>query len=203
MMQFAREGQVGSAGFVCIFYTKTELAPNSKSSDLPTQWGKGIYFAEDAAYSDGYASPANPEQNDLQPDERQMMLASLILGNTVEMDRDDRQMAYRLGGRLNVRLDPNTKEPEVPAIKAPPFLDSEPPYYYSDPVGTPAAKVLPPYTGGGGAKYNTITGFTQTFYNGRPNPACPRSRVWCVRLLRFVRLDAVDPRHGTMPACLV
>jgi hypothetical protein len=136
---------------------------------LPTQWGKGIYFAEDAAYSKYFASPADPQKNDLQPDERQMMLASVILGNTVEMDRDNPQMAYRLGGRKNSAYDSEGKL--IPAINAPPFLDSKPPLY----------------KGGSGAKYNTITGFTQLDLQQRDkygrtawtkNPDCPRSRVW-------------------------
>jgi hypothetical protein len=175
---------------VCIFYTNIEPATHSKCSDLPTQWGKGIYFAEDAAYSHYYATQAKPEQNDLQPDERQMMRVALILGNAVEMDRDDPGMKKRLGGRLN--------HPDAPVIKVPPFLNSKPPLF----------------EGGSGAKYNTVTGFTQTIIHNRdkygrttvtPNPACPRSRVWSVRLLHFVRLNAVNPsswHYATLPACL-
>eukprot|EP01051_Picozoa_sp_SAG22_P003927 SAG22_NODE_201_length_15391_cov_7.662176_4_plen_139_part_00 len=95
-----------------------------------------------------------------------MMLAKVIIGNTIEMDRDNPQMAKRLGGRRN-------GQDEGTAIKAPPFLNANPPLYQD----------------GSGAKYNTITGFTQTdkptgrtLANGHPelgkNPHCPRSRVW-------------------------
>jgi hypothetical protein len=159
---------------VCIFYTKTKPATNSKSSDLPTQWGRGLYFAEDAAYSQDFATKKcnaqdASEQNELQPDENQMFLATLILGNTVEMDRDDDQMKKRLGGHLNATVDRKTnKVVELPcAIKAPPFVNSNPPLHED----------------GSGPKYNTVTGFTQGDLrqpNGKwmKNPACPRSRVW-------------------------
>lgn len=86
------------------------------------QWGRGLYFAEDAGYSHFYASPANPQQNDLREGEREMMLASIITGNTIEMDRDDPQMMRRLGGRLNGGTHGS-------AIKAPPFLNSSPPLH--------------------------------------------------------------------------
>ncbi len=126
------------------------------------QWGRGLYFAEDAGYSHFYASPADPHQNDLQEDEREMMLASVITGNTVEMDRDNPQMMHRLGGRLN-------GGEQGSAIKAPPFLNSTPPLHVD----------------GSGAKYNTITGFTQIDLrtpDGQwiKNQRCPRSRVWIV-----------------------
>ena len=45
----------------------------------------GLYFADAAAYSHLYASRADPQkkENDLKSDEREMMLAKLIIGNTV------------------------------------------------------------------------------------------------------------------------
>lgn len=127
------------------------------------QWGRGLYFAEDPGYSHYYASPANQQQNDLKQDEREMMLASIIIGNTVEMDRDNEEMKARLGGRLNGGTTGS-------AIKAPPHRNASPPLY----------------TDGSGVKYNTITGFTQTDqYDQRTNTwtknsGCPRSRVWIV-----------------------
>ena len=126
------------------------------------QWGRGLYFAEDAGYSHFYASTANPQQNDLQEDEREMMLASIIIGNTVEMDRDNPRMRQRLGGRLNGGS-------QGTSIKAPPFLNSAPPLYAD----------------GSGAKYNTVAGFTQTDVRRSDgtwtkNDGCPRSKGWIV-----------------------
>ena len=131
------------------------------------QWGRGLYFAQDAGYSHIYASKAGtapgPGLDPLASGEREMLQASLLLGNVVEMDRDSvLGMKKRLGGRLN----DGSKESK---IKAPPFLNSEPPLY----------------EGGEGAKYNTVAGWTQTdrrLPDGTwdKNPACPRSKVWIV-----------------------
>eukprot|EP01043_Picozoa_sp_COSAG02_P033153 COSAG02_NODE_2251_length_9362_cov_19.062075_5_plen_127_part_00 len=68
-----------------------------------------------------------------------MMLADIILGSTVLLDRDVPGMLRRLGGRLNIPKQPLK-------IKAPPYLNSTPPLH----------------EGGDGAKFNTVMGFTQT-----------------------------------------
>ena len=108
-----------------------------------------------------YATKADGKQtNDLEADESEMMLADLILGRTVTLDRDNVPgMKDRIGGRLN-----NGKESN---LKAPPFLNSTPPLY----------------EGGSGPKYNTVEGFCQTDMRNPDgtwgkNPTCPRSKVW-------------------------
>ena len=107
------------------------------------QWGRGLYFAKEATYSHIYASKAGtapgPGLDPMASDEREMLQASLLLGNVVEMDRDSvLGMKKRLGGRLNVPPGPDGKVP--PGLVAPPFLNSEPPLY----------------EGGEGAKFNTV-----------------------------------------------
>jgi hypothetical protein len=57
------------------------------------QWGRGLYFAEEAAYSDLYASkaaqmPDGGRSKGMQPDESEFMLANILLGKEIEMDRD-------------------------------------------------------------------------------------------------------------------
>ena len=58
------------------------------------QFGKGLYFAEEPGYSHFYATqPTDPgahttQPNDLAPDERVFMLANVLMGEVVEMDRD-------------------------------------------------------------------------------------------------------------------
>ena len=113
------------------------------------------------ADSHAYATKADGKQtNDLEADESEMMLADLILGRTVTLDRDNVPgMKNRIGGRLNDGTESK--------LKAPPFLNS--------------AKPL--YQGGSGAKFNTVEGFTQTDARNPDgtwgkNPACPRSKVW-------------------------
>jgi hypothetical protein len=113
------------------------------------------------ADSDAYATRADGKQtNDLENGEKEMMLADLILGNTVQLDRDNVDgMKARIGGRLNDGTESK--------LKAPPFLNS--------------AKPL--YQGGSGAKFNTVEGFTQTDAKNPDgtwgkNGSCPRSKVW-------------------------
>ena len=60
---------------------------------LAGQWGRGLYFAEEAAYSDLYASkaaqmPDGGRSKGMQPDESEFMLANILLGKEIEMDRD-------------------------------------------------------------------------------------------------------------------
>ena len=49
-----------------------------------------MYFARDAGYSDFYATKAGQiaDRHDLQEGEKEMMLADLVLGNVIEMDRN-------------------------------------------------------------------------------------------------------------------
>ena len=67
-------------------------------------WGRGLYFAVDAGYCDtlggGFASTASktpnaPGRPPLQPDERELLQASLLLGRVIEMDRDKPGMKER------------------------------------------------------------------------------------------------------------
>ena len=146
----------------------------------------GLYFADTALYSDDYSTKARQIGNDegesrgFQTDESEMMLAELLLGNEIEMDRD---------------VHPELQAPGTPDehgnrqgftwnLKTPPIIS--------------ACKTQPsPYDGqdsliavpgqGSGKKYNTVRGYTQTDLpprvKGQPwtkNPKCPRSKIWIV-----------------------
>ena len=57
-------------------------------------WGRGIYFAAKASYSKNYSYL--PDQSTLQEraasgktDEKEMFLAKLLIGNKIDMDRDE------------------------------------------------------------------------------------------------------------------
>ena len=54
------------------------------------QFGKGLYFAEEPGYSHFYATKGTHTSvdHDLAPDEREFMLADVLMGEIVEMDRD-------------------------------------------------------------------------------------------------------------------
>jgi hypothetical protein len=85
------------------------------------------------------------------------MQASLLLGSVVHMDRDGVEgMMDRLGGSRNGS--------KGKAMVAPPFLNSSPPLYAD----------------GDGTRFDTVSGWTQTVRQGKPNPACPRSKVFIV-----------------------
>ena len=117
-----------------------------------------------AGYSHFYASQRN-EVNGLREDEREILLADVILGNTITLDRDVPGMMRRLGGRLNTG--PVEQGGVELKIKAPPYLNSTGPLYED----------------GNGDKYNTVMGFTQTDIKGKDgkwakNPNCPHSKVW-------------------------
>lgn len=61
-------------------------------------WGRGVYFAVDAGYCDsGFASKtaSPPGRTPLQPDEKELLQASLLLGRVIEMDRDQPGMSQR------------------------------------------------------------------------------------------------------------
>ena len=49
------------------------------------QFGKGLYFAEEPGYSHFYTTKGKEH---LAPDEREFMLADVLMGEIVEMDRD-------------------------------------------------------------------------------------------------------------------
>jgi|EP01046_Picozoa_sp_COSAG06_P032411 hypothetical protein len=49
--------------------------------------GRGLYFARSAGYSHFYATTPS-DQNDLEEDECEFMLATLLIGDVIEMDRD-------------------------------------------------------------------------------------------------------------------
>ena len=51
-------------------------------------WGRGIYFATKSSYSHSYAYKPNGEVTQHE-DEREMFLAKLLVGKTVEMNRDE------------------------------------------------------------------------------------------------------------------
>merc|ERR1711871_1244912 len=125
-----------------------------------------------------------------------MMLAEVLLGKEIEMDRD------RTGLESVCR-----KLVAPPAISSCQSKDEA-----HDGVDTCTA---PPRGLNEGPKYNTVRGYTQTDLNtGRgwtKNPDCPRSRVWIVYengraypqyLIRYYRGE-YDPRrvpYKTRPA---
>ena len=75
-------------------------------------WGRGIYFAENAAYSNAYAYRANsptapPSIGDGgrsagDRDEREMFLTKLLVGNDIFMDRDESSDKALVCSRLTV-----------------------------------------------------------------------------------------------------
>ncbi len=51
-------------------------------------WGRGLYFATKSSYSDSYSYTPDEEETQ-HGDEREMFLAKLLVGNAVEMNRDE------------------------------------------------------------------------------------------------------------------
>ena len=139
------------------------------------QWGSGLYFAKESGYSDIYASKGRkmpPGTSTMAPDESEMMLAELLLGDVIEMDRDnDTSMGGQIAG---IRKACN--ELKVPPNKSGTQSRKSP----SD--GVDVATAVPRATGGD--RYNTVRGYTQTDKNvdGKwsKNDDCPRSQVWIV-----------------------
>ena len=159
------------------------------------QWARGLYFADEAGYSDLYASaaagmPDGGESRGFQNDEKEMMLATLLLGNVIEMDRDQPPL-----------LKACSKLKTPPAIAG--CQDKTKPCPHD---GVPTCTAPP--TQAPGHKYNTVRGYTQTDKRHpdgtwTKNPACPRSKVWIVYengraypqyLVRYYR-GAFDPRR--------
>ena len=65
--------------------------------------GPGLYFATDAAYSHVYATKGSKvPDSDMMPDESEMILVDLLLGDVVEMDRDMSQEMNRACRKLKV-----------------------------------------------------------------------------------------------------
>ena len=138
------------------------------------QWGRGLYFADEAGYSDIYASAAAgmPDKGESRgfrsDDEKEMMLATLLLGNVIEMDRDKNEDMRKACQGLKTppaiagcdgKTTPSSHD-EIPTCTAPPTM-------------------------AGGHKYNTVRGYTQTDQRHpdgtwTKNAACPRSKVWIV-----------------------
>lgn len=115
------------------------------------QWGRGLYFAAEAGYSHIYATKAANLQPDVRDskgmnrDECEFLLATLLIGNTVEMDRD----------RDEALLDACHKLKTAPAVSGCQVVPAA-----SDGID---ACIAPPGPGRtGGLKYNTVRGFTQT-----------------------------------------
>ena len=115
------------------------------------QWGRGLYFAAEAGYSHIYATKAANLQPDVRDskgmnrDECELLLATLLIGNTVEMDRD-RDEALR---------DACHKLKTAPAVAGCQVVPAA-----SDGIDE---CIAPPGPGPTGAlKYNTVRGFTQT-----------------------------------------
>ena len=50
--------------------------------------GRGLYFAADAAYSHVYATRGSTNREDLDEDESEVMYCELLLGDVIEIDRD-------------------------------------------------------------------------------------------------------------------
>ena len=138
------------------------------------QWGSGLYFAQEAGYSDIYASKGRfmqPGASDMADDESEMMLAELLLGDVIEMDRDnDTSMGGRIAG---IRKACNE-------LKVPPKKQGT--ASRKGPDGVDVATAVPQEAGGD--RYNTVRGYTQTDkkVDGRwcKNDDCPRSQVWIV-----------------------
>ena len=129
------------------------------------QFGKGLYFAEEPGYSHFYATqPTDPaaapttQPNDLAPDERVFMLANVLMGEVVEMDRDSSQ---------EMRAACN-------ALVAPPFQNA--PGVAPRAGGQVARCTRDPQGAGLNPKFNTVQGYTQCILSAE----CPRSKVWIV-----------------------
>jgi hypothetical protein len=137
------------------------------------QWGRGLYFAKEPAYSHCYATQADANGNDLEDDEFEFMLTGLRIGDVIEMDRD-----------LSTAMRDACK-----ALKTPPQVDSFRGIRAAAADGTDTAQgppnVLTPHPQNRPLKYNTVRGYTQTDLRHRDgswskNTACPRSQVWIV-----------------------
>lgn len=130
----------------------------------------------EAGYSDFYATKAatlqgGGQSKGMAPDECEFMLASVLIGNTVEMDRD-------IEGPMSKACHDLKTPPSISSCDQTPARDGV------DQCTSPPGMA----TRLGELKYNTVRGYTQTQISpqisGQPgwimNPDCPRSRVWIV-----------------------
>ena len=132
------------------------------------QWGSGLYFANEPGYSHIYASKGKEmPYSGMAPDESEMMLADLLLGDVIELDRDTDKDINAYCRKLKV-------PPAIAGTRS-----------RKGPDGTDVATAVPgdPPPGATG-KYNTVRGYTQTDKNvggqWSKNENCPRSQVWIV-----------------------
>ena len=132
----------------------------------------------EAGYSDFYATKAatlqgGGQSKGMAPDECEFMLASVLIGNTVEMDRD-----RDINGPMSKACHDLKTPPSISSCDQTPARDGV------DQCTSPPGMA----TRLGELKYNTVRGYTQTQISpqisGQPgwimNPDCPRSRVWIV-----------------------
>ena len=145
------------------------------------QWGSGLYFAKEAGYSHIYASKGSKmPYSGMEPDESEMMLASLLTGKVVELDRDSdtaRDSTSGLSGQI-----PGIRN-YCKKLKVPPFVAGT--RRTKGPDGVDVATAVPGNAPPGNLeKYNTVRGYTQTDKNiggqWSKNEDCPRSQVWIV-----------------------
>lgn len=134
------------------------------------------YVADEAGYSHNYATKASTLQDGgaskgMQYDECEMLLVSLLSGNTIEMDRDE--------------CDDQTMRETCHELKTPPTVDG------CISAGVTQTKdgvdrcTRTPRPNVGNFKYNTVRGYTQTDQRQGDgswikDAACPRSKIWIV-----------------------
>lgn len=102
------------------------------------QWGRGLYFAEDAGYSHFYATAGSgfnkppPGSHDaqlgeLRADELELLCCDLLLGSVAEMDRDYGQDKTACPGiETEMRVVCGGKGGKG-GLKTPPFVNAKPP----------------------------------------------------------------------------
>jgi hypothetical protein len=132
------------------------------------------YFARDAGYSDFYATQAGqiPDRQDLAHGEKEMMLADVVLGRVIEMDRNITGNSARTYQAM---------EDACRQLKAPPAIAGCTVLRAHD--GTD--RCVEPPEALPGDKYNTVRGYTQTDIRQQDgtwtkNPSCPSSEVHIV-----------------------
>eukprot|EP01051_Picozoa_sp_SAG22_P012072 SAG22_NODE_1224_length_5119_cov_2.362550_2_plen_207_part_00 len=150
-----------------------------------------LYFAREPGYSHIYATSGGRGNSDgrLQTDEREMMLAKLLVGTCIEMDRDSSNEMREACGNL-------VTPPHISGCTA--IEPSEHMFFQSDgnasqngryaterTTGDGILRCNAPPIAGTGMKYNTVRGFTQTDRkdangNWSKNMDCPKSMVWIV-----------------------
>ena len=171
------------------------------------QWGRGLYFAMEPGYSDFYATKASPD-TELEADEKELLMATLVMGSCIELDRDCCKSNRPGGGRgndgRNRNHDHNRNQPNqccaemdsfCREIIAPPAKEACRNIVQRHPVdGVDVCTAVPQGSVNAGAKYNTVRGYTQTDIKipasdasgagassgWMKNPDCPVSQVFIV-----------------------